>query len=370
MSSSVIVSPEELAQLRAQRGYPLVTIAMPTHRTFPDNKQDPIRFKDLVRQVRDRLSRELSRRQVEQVYEQLATLAERIDWAHTLDGLVVFVGNGIERIVYLPVTVRERAIIDETFATRDLVVAESRVLRYWVVILSTRASRLFEGFGDHLVEVVNERFPYPYDGPRSGDPDNPLPGGFGVNPSAYRDEQYRHYFRRLDERLRQQLPPGSPPLLIIGVVRNRAHFAEVRSNHYDIIAELDGNMDEATADEIAATITGALKAYHTRLAASAMDALGRAIAAGTYTCSISDMWHYSRQGRAELLIVERSYSVAGRWDADHQTFTIVSDPTEPGVIDDVVDDIIEAVLDHRGKVVFVPDGTLQTCQHIAMTLRY
>jgi hypothetical protein len=70
------------------------------------------------------------------------------------------------------------------------------------------------------------------------------------------------------------------------------------------------------------------------------------------------------------LIVERSYSVAGRWDADHQTFTIVSDPTEPGVIDDVVDDIIEAVLDHRGKVVFVPDGTLQTCQHIAMTLRY
>jgi hypothetical protein len=82
------------------------------------------------------------------------------------------------------------------------------------------------------------------------------------------------------------------------------------------------------------------------------------------------MWRYSRQGRAELLIVERSYSVAGRWDADHQTFTIVSDPTEPGVIDDVVDDIIEAVLDHRGKVVFVPDGTLQTCQHIAMTLRY
>ncbi|MCX8052075.1 MAG: hypothetical protein N3B17_09320 [Chlorobi bacterium] len=370
MDRHTIVLPDELEQLRSRRGYPLVTIAMPTHRAFPENKQDPIRFKDLVRQVRDRLAQELSKREVERVHEQLATLAERIDWAHTLDGLVVFVGDGIERIVYLPVTVRERAIIDETFATRDLVVAQSRLLHYWVVVLSTDRTRLLEGYGDHLVEVESEHFPLPYEGPRSGDPENPLPGGFGKDPSKYRDEQYRHYFRRVDEALRRTIGTQHPLLVVIGVERNRALFAEVRSQQYEIVAELDGSMVTATPHEIAKLSAPALESYVERRAVAAVEELARAIKTGLYTCSIAEMWHFSQEGRADLLIVERDYAVAGRWDADRRTFTIVEDPTEPGVIDDVVDDIIEATLDHKGRVVFVPPRALSPCEHIAMTLRY
>lgn len=370
MPHPFVVSADELAVLQSQRGYPLITLAMPTHRHFPNKQQDPIRFKDLVRQVRDRLAQELPARQVEQFYQQLVAVGERIDWSHTLDGLVVFIGNGIERIVYLPLRVRERAVIDHTFATRDLVVAQSKLLRYWVVSLSTNASRLFEGYGDHLVEITNERFPFPYDGPRSGDPENPLPGGFGINPSAYRDEHLCHYFHRLDQALRHELPLLSPPLFIIGTVRNRAFFAEVRSRHYDIIAELDGTMDHASPHQIAEQIAGALEAYLDRRASAALEEIEHAIKAGTYTCSLADMWHSAQQGRAELLLVERNFAAAAQWDPEHRMLTIVDDPTAPGVIDDIVDEIIEAVLNHRGRVVFVRDGQLQHCGHIAMALRY
>ncbi len=365
-----LLSAEELKDLQSRRGYPLVTIAMPTHRAFPDNQQDPIRFKDLVRQVRNRLAAELPKREVAQVHEQLATLAERIDWQHTLDGLVVFVGDGTERIVYLPVPVRERVIIDQTFATRDVVVAQSRLLHYWVVVLSTDRTRLLEGYGNHLVEVQSSHFPFPYDGPQSGDPDNPLPGGFGKDPSKYRDEQYRHYFRRVDEALRQTIGTTQPLVVVIGVERNRAYFAEVRSSHYTIIAELDGSMSDATPHQIASAVAPALDNYVEQRAAAALEELADAIKAGRYTCSIADMWHFSREGRADLLLVEQNYSVPGRWDAEHRTFTLADDPTEPGVIDDVVDDIIEATILHKGRVTFIPDGRLQPCHQIAMTLRY
>lgn len=370
MQRHSFVSPEELRTLQSVRGYPLITIAMPTHRAFPENKQDPIRFKDLVRATRQRLSNELNKREVHEIDLQLASLAERIDWVHTLDGLVIFLGGGIERIVYLPVSVRERVIIDETFATRDLVVAQSKLLRYWVLALSTETTRLFEGWGDQLLEVESEYFPMVYDGPRSGDPDNPLPGGFGIDPSKYRDEQYRKYFRSVDKALCTSIGQPNAPVVVIGVVRNRALFAQVRSRDYEVIAELDGSVERETVHQIAKRVQPALEQYFERRAQAALAELGAAISAGHYTCSLADMWHYSRQGRASLLIVERDYAVAGRWDEERKTFTIVEDPSEPGIIDDIVDDIIEATLLHHGRVEFVLPGAITQCQHIAMALRY
>jgi hypothetical protein len=364
------VSSDELRALQEMRGYPLITIAMPTHRSFPDNTQDPIRFKNLVRQVRERLQLELSKRDVATVVAQLESLAERIDWAHTLDGLIIFLGAGIERFIYLPITVRERVVIDETFATRDLVVAQEALLRYWVLALSTEKSRLFEGWGDQLIEVESEYFPMLYDGPRSGDPEQPLPGGFGINPSKYRDEQYRHYFRRVDEALRTTIRDPKALVVVIGVVRNRAYFHEVRSGNYEIIAEIDGSIERESIHQVATSIQPALESYFDRRAHAAIEDLGKSIAQGLYTCSLADMWHFSRQGRASLLVVERNYAVAGRWDEQKKSFTIVEDPTEPGVIDDIVDDIIEATLMHGGRVEFIRAGMLPSCEHIAMGLRY
>ncbi len=364
------VSSEELRALQEMRGYPLITIAMPTHRHFPDNTQDPIRFKNLVRQVRERLRLELSKRDVSTVVAQLESLAERIDWAHTLDGLIIFLGAGIERIIYLPITIRERVVIDETFATRDLVVAQEALLHYWVLALSTEKSRLFEGWGDHLIEVESEYFPLLYDGPRSGDPEQPLPGGFGINPSKYRDEQYRHYFRRVDQALRTTTRDPKALVVVIGVIRNRAFFREVHTGGYEIIAEIDGSVERESIHQVATSIQPALESYLDRRAQAAVEELGKSVAQGLYTCSLADMWHYSRQGRAALLVVERNYAVAGRWDEQKKSFTIVEDPTEPGVIDDIVDDIIEATLLHGGHVEFIRAGMLPTCEHIAMALRY
>ena len=44
--------------------------------------------------------------------------------------------------------------------------------------------------------------------------------------------------------------------------------------------------------------------------------------------------------------------------------------SRPDVIDDVVDEIIEIVLAHGGRAVIVPDGTLASQAHLAMTLRH
>jgi hypothetical protein len=41
----------EIHLLQQIRGYPVLTITLPTHRTSPDNRQDLIRVKNLVEQA-------------------------------------------------------------------------------------------------------------------------------------------------------------------------------------------------------------------------------------------------------------------------------------------------------------------------------
>ena len=44
----------DIRLLQAVRLYPSVTITLPTHRTSPDNKQDPIRVRNLVTEATNR----------------------------------------------------------------------------------------------------------------------------------------------------------------------------------------------------------------------------------------------------------------------------------------------------------------------------
>ena len=83
----------DLHELQDVHNYPCLTITLPTHRTSPDNKQDPIRVKNLVTEGTKRLLGEFSKREVAPLLERLNTLVEAIDYNYTLDGLVLAV-NG------------------------------------------------------------------------------------------------------------------------------------------------------------------------------------------------------------------------------------------------------------------------------------
>ena len=50
-----LLDRETLSQLLAKRQGPCLSLYQPTHRSFPERQQDPIRFKHLVRQLEDSL---------------------------------------------------------------------------------------------------------------------------------------------------------------------------------------------------------------------------------------------------------------------------------------------------------------------------
>lgn len=362
------MNKHDVRLLQAVNHYPSVSILMPTHRSAPENRQDPIRFKNLVTEATNRLLQEFSKRDIGPLLANLDKLAEEIDFNRTLDGLAVYVNDDFARAFIMPFDVQERVVIDPTFATRDLVYALNRTPRYWVLVLSEQPTRLFEGVKSTLVEVrEGSRFPLTHGGPGGG---SQLPGGVGVNSSAYRDEYHRKFFRSVDEAFNEVNSDDPLPLVVVGVDRMISFYQEVSAHKNSIIATVQGSHDKTSAHELGQLVWPVAKEAIDKDRAKVMDELDGAIKSQRITSTIGEVWRKAHDGRGDLLLVEENFHFPAVVDETGRHITPADDSAAPGVIDDAVDEVIEMVLQKGGRVKFVDDGTLKEHQGITLLLRY
>jgi Bacterial archaeo-eukaryotic release factor family 3 len=349
------------------KGYPAVSIIFPTHRTWPENQQDPIRLRNLITEATKRLLAEFSRRDVEPILTKLEELTNALDYRCFLDGLAIFVNQDHAESFLLPFSVRERVIINHTFATRDIVFALNRIQSYWVLVLSEKPTRLYHGQNNNLEEITVDDFPMFHLGPGGAES---LPGGFGIKRSAYRDEYDRKFFRHVDAALGRVVSETLLPLILVGVERNLAFFLEVTSNARLVTASLQGSHDSTPAPELAELVWPLVKSQMAKKRQEALQELGTAAANQRVAAGVNDIWPNALDGRGALLLVEQNYHYPARLEGDGRTLLPVSNANGPNVIDDAVDEIIEVVLAKQGKVIFTDDGQLDEYKHIVLMLRY
>lgn len=357
---------QEIKALQSLRSYPSVTITMPTHRLPPENRQDPILLKNLVAEAAARLCAEFPKREVQDILETLERLAKAVDFRHARDGLAIFVSREVAKVFSLPFRVRARTVVDETFATRDLVFGLHRSQRYRVLALSEKPTRLFEGSQDVLTEISGGGFPMVHEGPGGTEP---LPPEWGLDKSAYRDERHRQFFRRVDSALRPFMVEDPLPLVVVGVEKYLAFFREVTDHASHVVATVPGNYDKASAHALGKVVWPHVEHYLAQQRAEALMRLEKAVSAGTYVCGIEGAWRLAREGRGDHLLVEQSFYFPAVLTPDGG-IAPAPDPSAPGVVDDAVDELIETVLAKKGKVSFMADGQLERFSRIALILRY
>jgi len=91
---------------------PCLSIYLPTHRHHPENKQDPIRFGDLVKSLEQLLVQNRWSFDARALLEPLRAMAsDAAFWSHTADGVAAFVAEGFFRVYTLPRTVHELAVV-------------------------------------------------------------------------------------------------------------------------------------------------------------------------------------------------------------------------------------------------------------------
>src|SRR5690606_15056197 len=133
---------------------PCLSLYQPTHRSHPANRQDPIRFENLVKSLGASLGQKYSKRDIAPLLEPFRSLADdRALWNHTLDGLAVLRSADVFRVYRLQRPVPELAVVADTFHLKPLIRILQSADRYQVLGLSLKEIRLFDGNRDVLDEI-------------------------------------------------------------------------------------------------------------------------------------------------------------------------------------------------------------------------
>lgn len=359
-----MLSRTELKTLQAHRDYPSVSILAPTHRAAPTNKQDPIKVKNLVKTAIDRLHGEFKTRDVAAVVKNLQQLVRDVDWEHTLDGLALFASRDQAAAVRLPFKVKPRAIVDETFATRDLVYAFNRAPAYRVLVLSHQ-SALYDAWTTVLDEHRQKPFPLSHRGPGGA---SKLPGGQGINTSAVRDDAHRQFFKTVDDALSDLQKANPLELVVVGVERNLAFFQEVTQNAKAIVGQLAGNHDETSPSALGKLVWPLYQAGATTKRTDALVQLDSAVGVNRHASGIDQVWRAAESGKIRTLLVEKDFHYPADLSPDGKQLLPFTGKGATA-LDDAADEAIERTLARGGEVFFYDPGTLDIHQKIAAIVR-
>ena len=358
-----MISRSELKSLQKHRDYPSISLIAPTHRTAPANKQDIIKVDNLANKAIERLHGEFSKREAAPVVKQLRQLIKQIDWEHTLEGLALFASRDQATSVSLPFKVKPRAIVDETFATRDVVYAMNRARPYRVLSLSHH-TRLFDAWTTVLEEHLQEPFPFEY---RAGS-GKKLSRRQLMQRSDARETDQRKFFRQVDKALSAIQKADPRPLVITGVERNLAFFREVTKNEKAICGMLAGNHDLTPPDKLGKLVWPVFEVDATRLRTEALVALDEAVDAHRHASGIDQVWRAAVEGKCRMLFVEKDFHYPAELSADGNQLLPYSGKGAAN-LDDAVDEVIELVMATGGEVFLYSSGDLEVHQRIAACLR-
>lgn len=373
------------AMLRTACEPPCLSLYQPTHRRHPDNAQDPIRFRNLVKVLEGSLRRKYPSRDIAPLIDPFMALAgDREFWNRSGDGLAVLGAPGWFRVYRLQRPVAELAVVADSFHTKPLMRIVQSADRYQVLGLSRRAFKVYEGNRDALDELPPipgvprsvEDLPNRPTGNREGALRTYGRGGSGavtrhttdVKQDAM-DRATSEFFRMVDQAvLEHHSQPTGQRLILAALPQHHHLFRSISNNPFMIPEALDNYPDDLALDELRERAWQLIQPYYLKRLAGFVEAFGAAAGTGRSADDLADIASAAAAGRVATLLIEADRLIPGRIDVAGNRIT--SCELDNPEVDDVLDDLGEYVLKSGGEVVIVPGERMPTGTGAAAIYRF
>ncbi|MBE7445350.1 MAG: hypothetical protein HS132_08935 [Planctomycetia bacterium] len=362
---------------------PCLSLYQPTHRHHPDNTQDPIRFRNLVKKMEESLRQKYPKREIRSLMQPFGVLAkDRAFWNHTADGLAVLSATGLFRVYRLQRPVVELVVVADSFHTKPLMRITQSADRYQVLALSRDRFKVFEGNRDALDEILPiEGVPQTAGellGKDAGDREgarraygpagNAAWHGTDVKQDAV-DRDTEQFFRAVDQAVLQHCSqPSKMRLILVALPEHHHLFRSVSRNPFLMKEAIGVQPDALPLAALRERAWQLVLPYYLERLAGLVEAFGAAVANGRGADELDDIAKAAIAGRIATLLIEADRLIPGNIDVSSGRITS-GDLSDPDV-DDVLDDLGESVLRARGDVVIVPAERMPTRTGAAAIYRF
>jgi Bacterial archaeo-eukaryotic release factor family 3 len=364
---------------------PCLSLHQPTHRHRPDNAQDPIRFRNLVKSLDESLRQKFTPREVQPLIQPFLTLAEDRDfWMYTLDGLAVLGAPNFFRVYRLQRPVAELAVVADSFHIKPLLRILQSADRYQVLGLNRQKIALFEGNRDTLDEIelapgiprtITEAL-----GEEITEPHMTVASyGLGAGGPAMRhshgskkdelDKDAERFFRAVDRAvLQQHSRPSGLPLILAALPEYHSLFRQVSQNPFLLAEGIETDPDALAIDTLRERAWRVVEPRYLARLAALIEEYGMAKSKGLGADDPPHIAEAAVGGRVGTLLIEADRHIPGRID-------YASGRIEPGDLahpefDDLLDDLGKLVLKKGGQIVIVPAERMPTRTGIAAIYRF
>jgi hypothetical protein len=381
------LTAESLAELTAINPPTCLSLYQPTHRHRPDNQQDPIRYRNLVKALEASLRHQYSAQEISTLLAPFEALARDQEfWSHTLDGSAVLGAPEFFRVFRLQRRVPELALVASSFHTKPLRRFLQSADCYQVLGLSRSGFRLFEGNRDTLDEVqLAEGIPQTLEAALGDELTEPrqtvasyggTSGGTGVamhHGHGGRKDQLdldaERFFRVVDRAiLRHYSRVSELPLILAALPEHHHLFRKISHNPFLLEVGLPANPDGLSMEELRQRVWEVVEPQYQARQLALAEEFSEAKAHGLGSDELVQVAQAAACGRVATLLIESGRQIAGRLDSASGQVQR-ADLSDPDV-DDLLDDLGKLVVSKGGEVRVIPGDRMPGNTGLAAIYRH
>lgn len=294
---------------------PKISLFMPAHPANPDNRQDPIVFKNLLREAEEK-AKEYP--ELQPVLEELGQLQKNtLFWNQAKGGIGVLAAPGFTNIYHLNYPVSSMVKVGDSFHFLPLLRHLEEEEEIYVADLGRSRLRLYHYDGQTLRQVkpegLEEEFTDLFDDndpTAHGSPVNysTMSGSYhaGETKADELKKEREKYFRYLDTAF-QKLNRGKPTaFLLAGTVETVAHFREFAKGDFYLEEAIEKPLDSLSPNQVTETIEKILESRKKERYQSTEDLASRSLRENRAESDLAKISRMAQEGRvAELLVNEQ-----------------------------------------------------------------
>lgn len=340
-----------------------VTLIFNTHRTSPDNQQDSIQYKNLMKEAVQKVKLNCEKANADAIEKTLMKLADDIDHNRNTDSMLVFVNENFYDLVRLDVPVEDRAVVDRTFAVRDLVKAMHHEQSFYALVLSRDSARVLKSVPGKEITELKGKFPVENE---TLYVDNKLKSSM----AGKNEQMIEEFFNRVDKDMQEVLKSEPLPVVVCTEERNFHHYLNVTDKKEAIAGHLNKNRMDYTAYEVVKEARKVLSSYLDKKNKDRLTELNEAQGTNMLESDLNQVWRAIHEGKGKTVFVAEGFHQPGKLNGTGIELSVDGETEGPDAVADLVDEIITAQIKHGGDVVFADPEAMNGFKGLALVTRY